>query len=470
MALTDTFDNPQSRVEAILQNAMGAEHSVVPQSRVEELLERLDDYLENIEGRITDQDEEIIAAVNSWLEDNPEATTTVQDGSLTEAKFSDTLKLATIKDYVTPEMFGAVGDGVTDDSISFKTAVNTGKMVYCSKSYLITQKIKLIKGVDGFGTVIFSGSGCFTISVGTSLRNITLKTTNKCIDIVDTDITSSTAQNINARLLFENLTIICVSGADTIFSLVSTTYGFFNAVFKNINFTGECNLAVKLESDENVSTSWLNQVYFIDCLFASPLKVIEANRVDNIIFERCTTQKSSNNASNLLYDFVNCNRASFINCHDWDYISAVKLYRFVNCKECELFGTDRTIDNFDMTLKEWYDTFRIAQSKYSYSPQIFNVSHLVRNAGGMDSEVFFDGPSVGYIMMPVHGVVDGESITAIRATNSQAGYHGLNSFDLAVTPQGKIKLRVRVYDMTSQDSDGHYHTKWSNWYTFTPDQ
>lgn len=52
MSLTDTFDNPQSRVEAILQNAMGAEHEVVPQSRVEELLERLDGYLEDIEDKI----------------------------------------------------------------------------------------------------------------------------------------------------------------------------------------------------------------------------------------------------------------------------------------------------------------------------------------------------------------------------------------------------------------------------------
>lgn len=47
MSLTDTFDNPQSRVEAILQNALGAENEVVPQSRVEELLQRLDETLEN---------------------------------------------------------------------------------------------------------------------------------------------------------------------------------------------------------------------------------------------------------------------------------------------------------------------------------------------------------------------------------------------------------------------------------------
>ena len=41
------FESPQSRVEAILQNALGAENEVIPQSRVEELLQRLDEALEN---------------------------------------------------------------------------------------------------------------------------------------------------------------------------------------------------------------------------------------------------------------------------------------------------------------------------------------------------------------------------------------------------------------------------------------
>ena len=44
-----TFDQPLSNVEAILQNALGAENEVVPQSRVEELLDRLDKTLEDMD-------------------------------------------------------------------------------------------------------------------------------------------------------------------------------------------------------------------------------------------------------------------------------------------------------------------------------------------------------------------------------------------------------------------------------------
>lgn len=48
MPLTN-FDTPLSNAEAILQNALGAENEVVPQSRVEELLDRLDKALEDID-------------------------------------------------------------------------------------------------------------------------------------------------------------------------------------------------------------------------------------------------------------------------------------------------------------------------------------------------------------------------------------------------------------------------------------
>lgn len=47
MGLSDNnFEAPLSRVEALLQNALGAENDVVPQSRVEELLEKIDQELE----------------------------------------------------------------------------------------------------------------------------------------------------------------------------------------------------------------------------------------------------------------------------------------------------------------------------------------------------------------------------------------------------------------------------------------
>lgn len=97
-------------------------------------------------------DEQTAQAVSDWLDAHPEATTTVADGSLTEAKFSNALKLKAIKDYVTPEMFGAVGDGLTDDTVAVKNALQSGKNVLLQQSYLITDLIEINNGLYCLGT------------------------------------------------------------------------------------------------------------------------------------------------------------------------------------------------------------------------------------------------------------------------------------------------------------------------------
>lgn len=84
-------------------------------------------------------------------------TTTVSDGSLTEEKFSDALKLKAIKDYVTPEMYGAKGDGITDDATAIKTAFDSGSPVkFSPKTYLVKSVLNVVKTplIDGNGATI----------------------------------------------------------------------------------------------------------------------------------------------------------------------------------------------------------------------------------------------------------------------------------------------------------------------------
>lgn len=91
-------------------------------------------------------DEQTEQAVSDWLDAHPEATTTVQDGSLSYKKLiNGTLS------FVTPEMFGAVGDGETDDSAALNEMFSMGLPVlippntYCTTETL-TYEGKVIVG------------------------------------------------------------------------------------------------------------------------------------------------------------------------------------------------------------------------------------------------------------------------------------------------------------------------------------
>ena len=107
-------------------------------------------------------DEQVAEAIDEWLTYHPEATTTVQDGSITENKINSSFLKKIENSYITPEMFGAVGDGVTDDHVAINAALNNseGKCVYFSnKTYIIADSIKLTKNsIINDGVIKYTGN------------------------------------------------------------------------------------------------------------------------------------------------------------------------------------------------------------------------------------------------------------------------------------------------------------------------
>lgn len=105
----------------------------------------------------------IVEAVNTWLEDHPEYVTTVEDNSLTIQKFTHQLRTETEHDYVSPQMHGAVADGVTDDTSAIVSAmaeaIETGKTLYFPTGVYLTDSIEIdhtikIEGSGVFETII----------------------------------------------------------------------------------------------------------------------------------------------------------------------------------------------------------------------------------------------------------------------------------------------------------------------------
>lgn len=129
----------QSQVAAAINNANST-------------LETVTELVETFQGGID-------AAIADWLSEHPEATTTVQDGTITEAKLADPLKPKVIKDYITPEMYGAKGDGETDDLSAFQSAISAmsaGDVLYIpAKTYLLSDTLTINKAVTviGDGTI-----------------------------------------------------------------------------------------------------------------------------------------------------------------------------------------------------------------------------------------------------------------------------------------------------------------------------
>lgn len=92
-------------------------------------------------------DDQTDGAVTKWLDKHPEATTTVQDGAISEKKIEVSFLPWIKKEYVTPQMFGAVGDGVTDDSEALQKMFNANRTIFAidkTKKYLITKTINIL--------------------------------------------------------------------------------------------------------------------------------------------------------------------------------------------------------------------------------------------------------------------------------------------------------------------------------------
>lgn len=98
-----------------------------------ELYKFVHDFFENL-----DLQEE----VNNWLEQ-----------ALKSGKLMTLFEL--FVPYVTPEMYGAKGDGVTDDTSAIQQALNTKRHVIFTKTYLISQPLNVYSDISGKGTIMY---------------------------------------------------------------------------------------------------------------------------------------------------------------------------------------------------------------------------------------------------------------------------------------------------------------------------
>lgn len=268
------------------------------------------------------KNEVIDTSVKSWLDNHPEATTTVQDGSIEEIKINKNFLPWIKKDYVTPEMFGAVGDGVTDDSNAFMSAIN-----YCikekttlflkGKTYVVSLDLNnsqngfcmegegdnnsILKPADGAEYVLkISGLDLTNRCLWFSFRNFRIDGNNKTVTALILD----KCQNF----YFDNIRLQNAKGGIIATDLWDTEFYSLNLI--DCSIPTESVYAVNMIADLDCC----NAVKFTNCRFEHCGAIIKAELLRHVFFTNCKFEQSQLNETCNPFMFTNVRETVFVAC------------------------------------------------------------------------------------------------------------------------------------------------------------
>ena len=177
---------------------------------------------DEIEGLIGEGLEEAVA---DYVEEHPEAISTVQDGSITFAKLN-TKVLTIAQAYVTPEMYDAYGDGEHDDSLAVQQAVNSGKEVLLVNKYRITQTILLkAQRPDGYR---ITGTESSRIILDSQTANVSVFSIQKARD----------GNSTEGRHIFTNVNAYALNGSNQHFLVYLSDPANLNKYYHNFEMYG----------------------------------------------------------------------------------------------------------------------------------------------------------------------------------------------------------------------------------------
>lgn len=183
-----------------------------------------------------------------------------------------------ISNYVTPQMFGAAGNGTDDDTNAFKDAIATGKAILIPDgTYLISDTLELNNSMIGLGLP--------KIITKTHIESLLYVYNKTQIDIENINFYETSCDNIikldwvrNSR--FRNLRVANRSG-----STLQSTNGVYLVkdcwanVFQNCTFY---NLQNGIKADGDVNN--LATTNFYGCYFGSNTNAIKAKSMSNCHF------------------------------------------------------------------------------------------------------------------------------------------------------------------------------------------
>lgn len=219
-------------------------------------------------------------AVDNWLNEHPEATTTVQDLSLTEVKFTEALTLKTLKDYAIPEMYGAVGDGTTDDTVAVQAALNASTCtLLLNKTYYITQPLS----IPAYHTLAGLSDNSSILKFATNINGLELE--GRGINVKNVRITT-TSGSTGTGIVLPNV------NADNHWIKIENAfvYYFYTGILGETSTTWDC-------------TFKYIRIAFAEC--AVKLQGGFSIEFNNLYVDRCSRALAF--TSSVKAHFINCN-------------------------------------------------------------------------------------------------------------------------------------------------------------------
>lgn len=280
-------------------------------------------FEEDLNKRFVDNIDE---SVSEWLALHPEATTTVQDGSIAEIKIQPDFLKKIKKDYITPQMFGAKGDGITDDSNAFQMAVDYaysqsnggGKIFVPHGVYIIEHPIELyrnigldnsLNAVESQAYVTIGGCAPTIVIEGESYNNTIIKGKNTdCVFKCQKD-----PANYDQELLFSHIQFDGNNNTGTSFDLTREHFCGKAITFNYCGFTNFNNYGfVFIRKGEGTGTRTGDRTTFTfeHCRFGGNDVGIGVSG-DDFNMRYCYVQRNTHYGIHILAD---CHRVNFDNC------------------------------------------------------------------------------------------------------------------------------------------------------------
>lgn len=208
-----------------------------------------------------------------------------------DAVYSDIT--ATLDGYVTPQKFGAVGDGITDDTSAFQSAIASGNKIFIPKGeYKITSRLSIPSGTiltgDGVGTVIKSYDDDGTFLIGDNVIIEKLRVSVESISTSGNVFEISETSLADCELVVPALNTI-INAIDVVWNASDCTHcAVFSlsceAAFGTHNLTGY--YAVRITNCASLSTADKNVGYFVR-MYARNGKWVTGCEVENANIYGC---------------------------------------------------------------------------------------------------------------------------------------------------------------------------------------